>query len=122
MNRLFIIGNLTRDGELRTTQTGRTVYSFTVAVNRRKKTEGQPDADFFNVSVWDELANNCAKYLAKGKKVAVIGAVSLDTYTKRDGGQGANLRVVASEVEFLTPKQETEKFQAVEDDDLPWDK
>lgn len=101
MNRLTIIGNLTRDPELRTTTSGMSVCSFTVAVNRRKRVEGQPDADFFRVTAWKELAENCAKYLAKGRKVAVVGPVEVKTYTNASGKTFCNMEVNAAEVEFL---------------------
>ena len=110
MNRLTIIGNLTRDPELRTTSTGVNVCSFTVAVNRRKSSNSQnnqPEADFFRVSAWRELGENCQKYLAKGRKVAVVGPVSVSTYTGQDGTMRANLEVMANDVEFLTPKGES---------------
>ena len=80
MNKLTIIGNLTRDPEMRTTSTGINVTTFTVAVNRRGRRDeqsNQPDADFFRVSAWRALGENCAKFLQKGRKVAVVGAVSL---------------------------------------------
>ena len=104
MNSLTIIGNCTKDPELRTTQSGKSVCTFNVAANRRKKTEGQPDADFFRVSAWDQLGENCAKYLTKGKKVCVIGSVTLHQYTAQDGKAKANMEVMAREVEFLSPK------------------
>ena len=105
MNKLVIIGNLTGNPELRTTQAGKSVCSFTVAVNRRKKSEGQPDADFFRVSAWNQLAENCGKYLIKGKKVCVVGGVSVRSYETQDGRHGANMEVMASEVEFLSTKE-----------------
>lgn len=112
MNRLTIIGNLTRDPESRTTNSGKEVCNFTVAVNRRgKKQGGQPDADFFSVHAWNDLGANCQKYLAKGRKVAVIGSVSVSTYTANDGNVRANLDVAALEVEFLSSKGETEDGQ-----------
>ena len=101
MNRLTIIGNLTRDPELRTTQSGISVCSFTVAVNRRKAQNNQPEADFFRVSAWRELGENCAKWLVKGRKVAVVGPVSVSTYQGQDGKTYANLEVTANDVEFL---------------------
>lgn len=106
MNKIVIIGNLTRDPEMRTTPGGKSVCDFTIAANRRKKVEGQPDADFFRVTAWDALGENCGRYLTKGKKVCVIGPVSLNTYTKSDGTGGANLEVLANEVEFLSPRDE----------------
>ena len=107
MNKLTIIGNLTKDPELRATQTGLNVCTFTVAVNRRKKVQGQPEADFFRVSAWNALGENCAKFLAKGRKVCVMGPVSVRTYQGNDGVQRASLEVTADDVEFLTPKNET---------------
>lgn len=104
MNRLTIIGNLTADPVLNTTSTGKKVCNFNVAVNRRgRQQEGQPDADFFRVSVWDKLAESCQQYLVKGKKVAVVGSVSLHLYTGNDGVTRGSLDVAGSEVEFLTP-------------------
>ena len=83
MNKLAIIGNLTRDVELRTTQSGKSVANFTVAVNRRAKPGEKAEADFFRVSVWDKQAETCQKYLAKGRKVCVIGSVSVSTDPSR---------------------------------------
>jgi single-strand DNA-binding protein len=109
MNKLFIVGNLTRDPELRTTSSGISVCSFTVAVNRRRSSNAsgnQPEADFFRVSAWRQLGENCQKYLAKGRKVAVTGAVSVSTYQGNDGQTRASLEVNADDVEFLSPKGE----------------
>jgi len=108
MNKVFITGNLTRDPELRSTRDGISVCSFTVAVNRRQRNAeaGQPEADFFRVTAWRQLGENCAKYLAKGRKVAVTGAVSVSTYTGNDGNFRASLDVTADDVEFLSPRGE----------------
>lgn len=108
MNKLTIIGNLTRDPETRTTSTGITVCTFTVAVNRRRSTQNnQPEADFFRVSAWRQLGENCQRYLTKGKKVCVIGAVSVNSYEAKDGsGQRFTLEVNAEDVEFLSPRSE----------------
>ena len=105
MNSLTIIGNLTREPELRTTPQGKKVCSLDVAVNRRKKVEGQPEADYFRVNAWGELAKNCARYLSKGKKVAVKGSISLSK-REHDGKFYASLEVFAEDVEFLSPKQD----------------
>ena len=139
MNKLMIIGNLTNDPVLRSTQSGVSVCAFTVAVNRRMKREGQPEADFFRVSAWRQTAENCAKWLVKGKKVAVTGSVSVSTYQGQDGKTYANLEVNADDVEFLSPSghidepvqqatqqvQQTQMpiaggFTAVETDELPF--
>lgn len=109
MNKTFIIGNLTRDPELRTTQQGNSVCNFTVAVNRRHANNaeaGQPEADYFKVTAWRQLGENCARYLAKGRKVAVVGTVSTSAYVGNDGQAYANLELRADEVEFLTPRSE----------------
>jgi len=102
MNQITLIGNLCSDPQMRTTPNGIAVCTFTVAVNRRQSTEaGSKEADFFRVTAWRQLAENCQRFLAKGRKVAVRGSVSLNTYTKKDGSVGASLEVNADEVEFL---------------------
>lgn len=124
MNKLTIIGNLTKDPEKRTTSTGVNVTSFTVAVNRKNKQEGQPEADFFRVTAWRGLADICSKYLSKGKKVAVVGSVSLHTY--QSGGETkASLEVNADDVEFLSAKgekvdEQTGMQQVQPGDDFPF--
>jgi len=128
MNSLHIIGNITKNPETRTTPSGSTVCSFTVAVNRRQKVQGQPEADFFRVSAWNRLGENCQKYLAKGRKVSVVGSVTVHAYSMQDGKPGASLEVMANDVEFLSSKGEAESnsgtdengFTQVEADDLPW--
>ena len=115
MNKLTIIGNLTRDPETRTVSTGNTVCSFTVAVNRRRSSQNanQPEADFFRVSAWDKLGENCQRYLAKGRKVAVVGPVSVSTYEAKDGtGTRFNLEVRAEDVEFLSSRQDDQGMPA----------
>jgi len=102
MNKLHIIGNLTKDPELRTTSTGVNACTFTVAVNRRRKAEGQPEADFFRVTAWRGLADVCSRHLSKGNRVAVLGSVSVNAYTGNDGTPRASMEVAADEVEFLS--------------------
>ena len=94
------------------------VCGFTVAVNRR----GKDEADYFNVSAWRQLGENCAKYLDKGRKVCVVGAVSVRTYTKNDGTFGASLEVTADDVEFLpsAPVDAESGMQIVSPDGLPY--
>ncbi len=141
MNKVFIVGNLTRDPELRSTRDGISVCSFTVAVNRRVRNAeaGQPEADFFRVTAWRQLGEICAKYLAKGRKVSVTGSVSASAYTAQDGTARASLEVTADDVEFLTPRGEvgdapapaprmqaapaapqSNGFEQVDDDELPF--
>lgn len=107
MNKCTIIGNLTRDPETRITQSGLSVTSFTVAVNGRSKQGEQSQTDYFRVTAWRQLGENCQKYLAKGRKVCVIGPVAVRTYQSNDGGTRASLEITAEDVEFLTPKSES---------------
>ena len=100
MNKLIIIGNITRDPELRYTPQQVAVSTFTVAVNGRS----EDDAQFFRVTAWRQLGENCAKYLAKGRKVAVSGPVSARTYQANDGSTRVSLEVTAQDVEFLSPR------------------
>ena len=141
MNKLTIIGNLTRDPEPRVTSTGVNVCTFTVAVNRRGRRDdqnAQPEADFFRVTAWRQLADVCAKFLSKGRKVCVVGPVSVHTYTGNDGATRASLEVTAEDVEFLSSRNDGEAgaynapaaapaaepqaagFTAVETDELPF--
>lgn len=106
MNKLTIIGNLTADPELRVTSNQIPVCSFRVAVKKRRKSDtqnGQPEADFFNVTAWRERAELCGRFLQKGNKVCVIGAVSVREW-ESNGRHGANLELTADEVEFLSPR------------------
>lgn len=127
MNKITIIGNLTKNPELRNTQEGVSVCGFTVAVNRPKTRNNQePGADFFNVNAWRGLGENCAKFLEKGRKVCVVGRVSLRTWEK-DGKHGASLEILAEDVEFLSSRQESAPpvdpqsgMTVAEVDDLPF--
>ena len=108
MNKLTIIGNLTRDPESRTTPNGNNVCTFTVAVNRRRsQNSNQPEADFFRVSVFGVVGENCQRYLAKGRKAAVVGMVSASAWQGQDGKAYAGLEVLAQDVEFLSPREQT---------------
>lgn len=108
------------------TQSGHNVTAFTVAVNRRHRAEGKPEADYFRVTAWDKLGELAQQYLTKGKKVAVIGSVSVSTYTAQDGSVRASLDLMANEMEFLSPKEEQKEekkpggYVEVDGNDLPW--
>lgn len=99
MNKAFIIGNLTREPELRTTGSGISVCTFTVAVARRMSKNDE--ADFIPVVTWRGLADNCAKYLVKGQKVAVCGSIQTRSYDAQDGSKRYVTEVIADDVEFL---------------------
>lgn len=105
MNKIFLIGNLTKDPELSETNSGISVCRFTIAVNRRfQDANGQQQTDFFNITAWRGLAENVVKYCRKGGKVAVAGSLWLRSYEDRDGVRRLSVDANAEEVEFLTPK------------------
>ena len=105
MNRAVVIGNLTNEPELRSTLSGISVCTFTIAVNRRvsRDAQGQKEADFIPIVTWRGLADNCFKYLHKGSKAAVTGSIQTRSYDAQDGTRRYVTEVVADDVEFLTP-------------------
>lgn len=114
MNKVFLIGNLTRDPEMRSTQSGVAVCNFSIAVNRRfKKENGEQETDFLNVIAWRQLAELCAKYLAKGRKVAISGSIQTRTYEAKDGSKRTAWDIVADEVEFLSPQNQQSSTQSM---------
>ena len=105
MNKIILIGNLTRYPESNTTSSGVNFTRFNVAVNRPfANSSGERVADYFDVICWRQLADRCAKYLYKGSKVGINGSVQRRQYEDRDGIKRTSFDVVADEVEFLTPK------------------
>ena len=107
MNKAILIGNLTRDPELRTVGSGASVCSFTIAVNRKfVNQQGVREADFLNIVAWRQLGETCAKYLSKGRKVAVVGTIQTRTYDAQDGSKRYVTEIVADDVEFLSSQQE----------------
>ena len=107
MNKVYLIGNLTRDPEMRSTTTGVSVCNFSIAVNRRfKDADGKQQTDFFNIVAWRQLADLCGKFLMKGKKVAIFGSIQTRTYEDKTGKKCTAFDIVADEVEFLTPMGE----------------
>ncbi len=106
MNKITLIGNLTHDPEMRSTSGGTSVCTFTIAVNRRfAAQDGEKQTDFFRICAWRQLGENCGRYLAKGRKVAVVGELQARTYEAKDGSTRLSLDVNADEIEFLSPKQ-----------------
>lgn len=105
MNKAYLIGNITRDLELSKTTSGVSVTHFSVAVNRPfVKDDGERETDFFNVTAWRGVAENCVKFLSKGSKVAVVGSLQNRSYEDKDGNKRTVTDVIASEVEFLSLK------------------
>ncbi len=102
MNKVVLIGNLTRDPELQTTNSGVSVCRFSLAVTRRfANSDGEREADFINIVVWRNQAENCHKYLKKGSKCAVIGRIQTSSYDAPDGSKRYTTDVIADEVEFI---------------------
>ena len=105
MNKVFLIGNLTRDPELSTTNSGISVCRISIAVSRRfANADGSRETDFFNVVAWRAIAENCAKYLKKGSKIAVMGSIQNHSYEGTDGTKRYTTDITAEEIEFLSTK------------------
>lgn len=126
MNKLFLIGNLTKDPEISQTQNGLTICKFTIAVNRQYQTNGEKITDFFSITVWRTLADNCGKYLKKGSKVAVTAQLQNHSYEDRDGNKRSRNDIIAEAVEFLSSvkndaqdRQEPPVLEEI-DEDLPF--
>ena len=127
MNKVFLIGRLTKAPELKTTGSGISVATFSIAVTRRAKRD---EADFLNIVTWRGLADNCGKYLSKGQQVAVTGEIRTRSYEAKDGSKRYITEIQADEVEFLEKAgqraQENPEFAAemegmiVEDEELPY--
>ena len=125
MNKIFLIGRLTKDPQMGQTQSGKTVARFSVAV----KKQGQDGADFFDATAFDKTAENVLRYLAKGRQVAVVGRVSIGSYTDRNGVTRKTFDILADQVEFIggignqvaentAPKNsDVDTLREIEDDD-----
>ena len=128
MNKVTLIGNLTKDPELSTTNSGISVCRFTIAVGRRfSNSGGERETDFFNIVVWRGQGENCHKFLKKGSKCAVIGSIQNRTYDAQDGTKRYVTEIIADEVEFLSTKndglgkrEEVDELQPIDDDTLPF--
>ena len=142
MNKVILMGRLTRDPEVRYTQTNNTlVCTFSLAVNRRFKQEGQPDADFINIVAWSKTGEFCSKYFKKGQQVGVVGRLQTRNYDDKDGKKVYVTEVIAEETYFADSRRDGEggsgasftgvdapfnvqegssDFTPVTDDDLPF--
>jgi single-strand DNA-binding protein len=113
MNRVVLIGRLARDPELRTTSTGKNVVEFTIAVDRRIK-NADTNADFFRVKAWAQTAEYVAKYLGKGRQVAVDGRLEVRKFTDKDNNQREITEVVAENVVSLDKPKDQPKQSSVD--------
>lgn len=140
VNKVIMIGNLTKDPDVRSTGTGVSVCSFRIAVTRRFGGQGgERVSDFFDVVAWRALADLCGKYLAKGRRVAVVGELQTRSYDAKDGSKRYVTEIIADEVEFLSPRSQdggeegfggggrqavpaaaADGFTDIEDDELPF--
>lgn len=106
LNVIVVIGRLTRDPEIRTTSNGTPVGTFTVAVDRSfSNAMGEKETDFIPVVVWRGLAENCGRYLTKGKLCAVKGSLQIRTYEASDGSKRTVAEIKADDVRFLSQKE-----------------
>ena len=138
MNRVFLIGNLTKDPVVTTTTNDVVNCKFSVAVTRRYNSAGGgKDTDFFTIVCWRGLAENCGKYLRKGSKVGICGSIQNKNYETSDGVKRYSTEIVADEVQFLSSRNETDEvnelpevsvsksakkveLKPIEDEDLPF--
>ena len=143
MNKVILIGNLTADPKMRQTQSGISMCSFSLAVNRRfSNAQGVREADFINIVTWRQTADLCSRFLTKGRKCAVVGSLQTRSYDAQDGTKRYITEVVADEVEFLGGPQSNQNqdnygevppppappasyqsntgFTQVDDDELPF--
>lgn len=105
MNKIILIGNLTRDPELTETAQGKKLCRFTIAVGR---TFDREKTDFFSCTAWEQKAEVIAKYVRKGNKLGVIGRLEINE-TEKDGVKTRHHNIIVEEIEFLTPKSETDR-------------
>lgn len=136
MNKVILIGNLTKDPELKETQSGISVCKFSIAVNRKfQNADGERKTDFFNITAWKGTAETIAKYCKKGNKLLVEGSIQLRKYEDEEGVSRTSIDITANEVEFLTSKSRQDDdeelpvrskikgkpdLKAIDDDDLPF--
>lgn len=132
LNKVILIGNLTKDPELSETSSGVKFCKFGIAVNRPfANSDGEREVDFFNITTWRGQAETCARYLIKGKKVCIVGSLQNREYTDKNNIKRTVTDVIASEIEFLSARSDDEekpgkkgeekpKLELYDDDDLPF--
>ena len=134
MNKVLLVGNLTKDPELTTTTNGISVCRFSIAVSRRYVgASGERETDFINIVVWRGQAENCHKYLKKGSKCGIVGTLQTRSYDAQDGSKRYVTEVVADEVKFIStnrnqdgtsredaPAEDVTELKPIDDDSLPF--
>ncbi len=118
MNKVILIGNLTRDPELSETAGGVPVCHFSIAVNRNYSSpDGERQTDYFNCTAWRAMAESIARYTKKGKKVCVVGSIQLRNYEDNQGVKRTAVDIIAQDVEFLSPRENGDSFDEM--DEMP---
>jgi single-strand DNA-binding protein len=106
LNKVILIGNLTADPELKTTQNGVSVASFSIAVGRRKVKDQEPQTDFINIVAWRNTAEFICNYFQKGKAILIVGSIQTRNWTDQEGQKRYVTEVVAEEAQFVEKKGE----------------
>lgn len=114
MNKVILIGRLTKDPEIKLTQSGKKIASFSIAVDDGKDQNGQKISQYFNCSAWEQLAELFEQYIKKGHRVAVIGKLQNRSWDKPDGTKGYATDVLIREMEMLTSRAEAEALSVSE--------
>lgn len=127
MNKIILMGRLVKDPEVSVSASGTSIAKFSIAVDRKFKREGDPDADFFNCVSFGKQAQFVENYLHKGTKVVITGRIENNNYTNKEGRKVYDVRIMVEEIEFAeskssdTPKEKKPEFLNVEDiSDLPF--
>ena len=121
MNKVVLVGRLTKDMELKYTAKGTAVASFTLAIDRRFKSQtGEKETDFINCVAWDKVGETASKYVGKGSQIGVAGRIQVRSYEAKDGGKRYVTEVVAEEIEFMgsAGQKEVVKAEKVDMDDF----
>lgn len=122
LNKVFLIGNLTRDPELKYTANGTGVTKFGLAVNRTYNSDGEKKQEtcFVDITAWDKLAEVCNEHLSKGRLIFVEGRLQYQSWESDDGSKRSKIEVVAQNIQFLGGKQENDEEAESTDDDVPF--
>lgn len=118
MNKVIFLSRLSQDVEARTSQSGTTIATFNIAVNRKFKRDGDPDADFFRCTCFGKQAEFAEKYLKKGTKVLISGSVQNDNYTDKNGNKVYGTKIMVEEIEFAESKNAESKPADKPNDDF----
>ena len=111
MNKVIEIGRLTKDPEITTSTSGTTFARFSIAVDRRFKKEGEPEADFFNCTAFGKTAEFISAWIKKGTKVAIVGRLQNNNYTNKEGQKVYDVRIMVEEIEFAESKKDGQQKQ-----------